>query len=112
MEGGIELGLEPVELFRLAVVVNQLAEATLVRYQGHPLRNLSQGSGKATSDTPTQSEEIHLLSVVFDQGPEFRISLCGLVQFFANRIQVPRDQIGDFRAHLTIDDHALFYGDQ
>jgi hypothetical protein len=56
LEGGIELGLESQELFRFAVVVNQLAEATPMRYQGHPLRNLSQGSGKGTSDSPSLNQ--------------------------------------------------------
>ena len=51
VEGVIELILEPQELFGLAVVMDQLAEASPMCYQGDPLRNLSQRSRKDASDT-------------------------------------------------------------
>jgi len=110
--GSIELGLEVLELFGFAVVVNQLPEASPVRYQGHPLSNHSQDSGKNTSGAPSQSEQSLLLSIVLDQGPEFCVFLCSITQLLAKNTQMPRDQLGELRAQLTIDKHALYYGDQ
>lgn len=54
-----------------------------------------------------QSEQNILLSIVLNKGSELRVSIYSSTQLFANHIQVPRDQFGKIRAHLTIDNHTL-----
>ena len=66
LEGGIKPGLETQKLCRFTVVVNQLAEASPMCYQGHPLGYALQGSGKATSDHLSQTEQITLLGIILD----------------------------------------------